>query len=114
MRIAFADITDFAEFGVELTPDIDAAGFMQVDSSVNIKMRKRNYLDFKNHDQVDGGLICEVSLNKNGMKLKLEDRQKVLAWLVDYFNLNPMNKHKIAYDNAVLKIREKETALKEW
>lgn len=41
MRVVSADITDFAEFGIKLTPDIDAAGFMQVDGNGKIKMRKR-------------------------------------------------------------------------
>ena len=114
MRIAFADMTDIAEWGTELVPDIDAAGCMQINKDGSVKMRKYNYMDFKNHDQVDGGLVCEISFGKSGMKVKLEDRQKALAWLSDYFNMNPMNRHKIQYNNAVLALREKESARNDW
>jgi len=114
MRIAFSDITDVAEFGTEEIPDIDNAGNMQIDHNGNLKMIKRNYLSFKNHAEVDGGLICEVSMGRNGMKVKMEDRQKALAWLADYFNMDPMNKHKQQYDNAMLAIRKKELELKDW
>lgn len=108
MRIAFADMTDVAEWGIEYIPDIDKSGKMQIDNNGNVKMRKYSYLDFKDSDQVDGGLICEISLGRQGMKVKLEDRQKALDWLADFFNMNPMNQHKIAYDNAVLEIRKAE------
>ena len=104
MRIAFADMTDFADFGTESYPDIDTAGNMQIDTNGNIKMRKRNYMDFKQSDMIDGGLICEISVGKQGMKVKLEDRQKALQWLSDYFCMNPMNKHKQLYDQQKLQI----------
>jgi phage terminase small subunit len=67
MQIAFADMTDVAEWGTELIPDIDIAGNMQIDKDGNVKMHRRNYMDFKNHDQVDGGLICEISLGRQGI-----------------------------------------------
>lgn len=108
MRIAFADMTDFAEFGTELVPAMDDAGCILIGNDGNILYRKQSYLDFKNHDQVDGGLICEVSVGRQGMKVKLEDRQKALNWLSDYFNMNPMNQHKVQYNNAVLAIRQAE------
>lgn len=114
MRIAFADMTDVAEWGYELIPETDINGAYIIGKDGNIKFYKRNYLDFKNSDQVDGGLICEVSLGKSGMKVKLEDRQKALDWLSDYFNMNPMSKHKQQYDNAVLQLRERELNLKEF
>jgi phage terminase small subunit len=114
MRIAFSDMTDVAEWGTELIPDIDAAGNMQVDHEGNIKMIRRNYFTFKNHDEVDGGLICEIKMGRQGLSVKLEDRQKALAWLADYFNMNPMNKHKMQYDNAVLALRKKESEKDDW
>lgn len=114
MRVAFADMTDVAEWGIEEVIDYDPNGAIPIDKDGNIKMLKLNYLNFKGSDQVDGGLICEISKGKHGLKIKLEDRQKALDWLANYFNMNPMNKHKMRYDNAVLKMREKEIQLKEW
>ena len=48
------------------------------------------------------------------MSLKLLDQYKALQWLSDYFGMNPKDKHKIAYDNAVLAMRERELKLKEF
>lgn len=114
MRIAFADMTDFTEFGLIEVPEVDESGQVLLNPDGTVKTRKYNYLNFKSSDQVDGGLICEISQGKNGMKIKLEDRQKALEWLANYFGMNPMHKHKIAYDNAVLALRERELKLKEW
>lgn len=114
MRIAFADITDFADFGTEEVPEVDSAGQVILNPDGTVMTRKYNYMNFKDSNQVDGGLICEISQGRSGMKVKLSDSQRALAWLSDYFNMNPMNKHRVAYDNAVLAIRDKELKLKEW
>lgn len=108
MRIAFADMTDFAEFGMEDVPLYDAEGQQVMLDDGSMATTKRNYLNFKGHEQVDGGLICEISLGKSGTKVKLEDRQKALSWLADYFNMNPQNKHKQWFDKQRLELeREK-------
>lgn len=114
MRIAFADMTDFAEFGTESYPAVDEAGNMLVGTDGNIIYRKRNYLEFKDHNQVDGGLVCEIKLGRQGMTVKLEDRQKALDWLSSYFNMNPMNQHKMQYDNKMLELRKREIDMKDW
>lgn len=108
MRMAFADMTDVAEWGTEEIPDIDKAGNMQIDHNGNVKMVKRTYFTLKNHDQIDGGLISEIKMGSQGLSVKLESRQKAFEWLDNYFNMNPMNQHKIAYDNAVLELRKAE------
>jgi len=107
MRIAFADMTDFIDFGQE---DV----IIGKDDDGNEIKAKVNYLNFKDSNIVDGGLICEISKSRNGVKLKLEDRLKALQWLSDYFCMNPMSKHKVAYDNAILKMKERELKLKEF
>lgn len=114
MRIAFADMGDFAEWGIELIPAIDKTGCMLIGEDGNVKYHKVSYLDFKNHNEVDSGLVSEVSLGKQGMKVKLQDQQKALDWLSNYFNMNPMNKHKMQFDNRVIALREKESARDDW
>jgi phage terminase small subunit len=53
MQIAFADMTDVAEWGTEEIPDLDPfTGAYQIDEHGNIKMRKLNYFNFKNSNQV--------------------------------------------------------------
>jgi phage terminase small subunit len=86
MNIAFADMTDFVEWG---------------------KTDKRNYVNFKSSEYIDGGLVCEVKQGREGISLKLEDRQKALDWLANFFEMNPMNKHKKKFDNKKLELEEK-------
>lgn len=79
MRIAFADITDVAEFdGYDVT--------------------------VKSSGAVDGAVINSIEATKFGIKVKLADRQRALEWLADYFGMRPSDKHKAAYDNARLEI----------
>jgi len=113
MRIAFADMTDFAEFGTEDVPILNESGNQVMNADGTMAYEKRNYLHFKSHDQVDGGLICEISVGKAGMKVKLEDRQKALDWLSNYFDMNPANKHKRNFDEQRLEIERKKLAILE-
>ena len=68
--IAFSDITDFVEFGSEKSED----GI------------RYDYMRFKSDAKVDGTLIAEISMGQT-KKIKLEDRQKALAWLADHMDL---------------------------
>lgn len=86
MNIAFADMTDFVEWG---------------------NKNNGNYVKFKDSDYIDGGIVCEVKQGRDGVSVKLEDRQKALDWLSNFFEMNPMNKHKKEYDNKRLKLEEK-------
>lgn len=113
MRIAFADMTDFSEFGTEDIPVLDDEGKQVVNDDGSLATYKRNYLNFKDHNQVDGGLICEISVGKQGMKVKLEDRQKALDWLSNYFNMNPSNKHKQWFDEQRIDIERKKLVIME-
>lgn len=79
MEIAFADITSYVSFGQEEIEAITTEGEV-------IKVKK-NRVNFKESDQVDGSLIQEVGQGKDGVKLKLLDRQKSLAWLGDHMDL---------------------------
>jgi len=104
MRIAFADITDFVEFRNLKVPEIHNGEVVQIknpktgdDVMVSIN---RNEVYFKSSDEVDGALLMEVSQGKDGAKVKLADRQRSLAFLERYFELNP-------YDNRRLAIEEK-------
>jgi len=86
MRIAFADMSDFVTWGFD---------------------GNDNRLAAMPSELVDGSLVCEVSRSDKGFKIKLEDRQKALDWLAGWFNMNPMDKHRIDYENRKLAIEEK-------
>lgn len=76
MDIAFADITDYAEFGNETYQDPDTG-----------KELKYSFVHLKDSDVVDGTLISEVSKGKDGTKIKLLDRMKAMQWLTDHMNI---------------------------
>lgn len=72
--IAFADVTDFTDFGnVEINTE---NGPMTV-----------SYVNLKDSREVDGTLINEISKGKDGVKVKLPDREKALRWLSDHMDL---------------------------
>lgn len=72
MDIAFADITDFLEFGSD-----------QIDADSGDVVSK-NFVHFRHHTAVDGTLIGEVKQGKDGASIKLPDRMKALQWLSDH------------------------------
>jgi len=114
MRIAFADMTDFVEFGRVKVPVMTMFGpMMETDPSGKQipVMKEINEVRFKDGSTVDGGLICQIKQGKDGASIKLEDRQKALDWLSNYFNMNPMNQHKQEYDKLKIVIEEKKLAL---
>jgi phage terminase small subunit len=123
MRIAFADMGDFVEFGREEVPVMTMLGPMEITveeinpiTGVLESIKKRvtkvvNSVRFKEHDQVDGALICQIKQGKDGASIKLEDRQKALEWLANYFEMNPMNRHKKDYDKSRLALEKEKLEL---
>lgn len=86
--IAFADITDYMEFGVEDIPLMDNnTGKQSIDGEGNLIFYQRNYLYFKNNDEVDGTIISEIGQGKDGIKLKLQDKMKALNFLAGNISL---------------------------
>ena len=88
MRIAFADMTDFVEFGRILVPMLDSKGiplthFDKETQEREIVYKLVNDVRFKESTEIDGGLVCQVKLGRDGATLKLEDRQKALDWLAN-------------------------------
>lgn len=93
MDIAFADITDFVEFGNSTYTDGETQEEIQY-----------SYVNLKNSNSVDGTLISEVSKGRDGAKIKLSDRMKALEWLSNYLEINPADKHRRAFENRKLEI----------
>lgn len=88
MRIAFADYGDFVSV-------------------------KDGRMTTKNIDEVDGQLIDSVSQTKDGVIVKLADRMKALRWLASYFELNPSDRYRAAYQAKMAELREREIKNKE-
>lgn len=102
MKIAFSDMTDFVEWGQEEINVIGRFGPIEIKNPITgekeILKEKTNVVRFKDSNLVDGGLISEIKTGKD-TSIKLEDRQKALDWLAKYFLMNPLDKHKIDFDN---------------
>lgn len=85
MDIAFADITDFVEFGASDEAYMNEDGTPMLDEETGEPMTyKRNYVVFNSSDEVDGTIISEVVQGKNGVSVKLADRMKALEKLEKY------------------------------
>jgi phage terminase small subunit len=90
MDIAFADITDFLEFGREEVPVMTAFGPLVVkDDETGEKTEVTkvvNSVRFREHSEVDGTLISEVKQGRDGASIKLPDRMKALDWLTEHMD----------------------------
>lgn len=116
MRIAFADITDYVDFKSKVKPVLNkSGGFVYATNPKTEEKVLLTYTDnevtVKDSTEVDGLIINEISQGRNGLKIKLADRMKSLEFLERYFELNPQDKHKIAYDNAKLEIEREKLSL---
>lgn len=108
MHIAFADITDFLEFGRAWVPVMGPFGPIQIPvpgSDTKVALTKEiNEVRFKESSDVDGTLLSEVKQGKDGASVKLADRMKALEWLGNYFEANPSDRHRREYDKRRLEI----------
>ena len=89
--IAFADITDYVEFGQEEIPIIcDGSVAMQKDPETGEEIpatQKINTIRLRDAADVDGSLISEVRIGQSGTSVKLKDSMKALQWLADHMDL---------------------------
>ncbi len=77
--IAFADITDYADFG---TREVTFSNNEGMEATTEM-----SYVDAKPAWMVDGTLLSEVSIGKGGIKIKLLDQMKALQWISDHMDL---------------------------
>lgn len=89
--IAFADITDYMEFGTEEVPVMTVYGPVKVKNEETGEeetlTRIVNTAKFKDSLDVDGTILTEVKQGKDGAGIKLANRMKALQWLADHMNL---------------------------
>ncbi|WP_438312247.1 terminase small subunit [Sporosarcina sp. FA9] len=90
IQIAFADITDFVEFGsVEKSERNPETGAVLLDDNFKPITYKQGFVDFKPSDEVDGTIISELKLGRDGVVVKLADKMKALDMLTKYFDMLP-------------------------
>lgn len=104
--IAFADITDFVEFGQNEIEEINESG--------EVVTRGRNYVNFKSSDMVDGTLISEIKQGREGASIKLADRMKALDILTKYFDLlSDKDQQRLQQEKLKLEIEKMKTGLED-
>lgn len=91
MDIAFADITDFLDFGTEEVPVMALYGPVKIkdpETGEEKTLTKTvNVVHFKPSSEVDGSILSEVKQGKDGASIKLSDRMKALEWLSKHMNI---------------------------
>ena len=95
MRIAFADIGDYVKFGRETLKTEDGEEY------------QINKVLLNESSNLDTQIIQEVKQGREGVTIKLADKQKSLEWLDRYFLMNPLDRHKIEYENKKLEYERK-------
>lgn len=91
MDIAFADLTDYVEFGTKEEPVMSMYGPVKVKDPDNGEEKPLtqtvNVVHFKKSSEVDGTILSEVKQGRNGSSIKLSDRMKALQWLSDHMDM---------------------------
>lgn len=90
MDIAFADITDYLEFGTEEVPVMAIGPVKTKDPETGEEKpltKIVNTVRFKDSSEVDGTILAEVKQGRDGASIKLSDRMKALQWLSDHMNI---------------------------
>lgn len=83
VKQAFADMSDFTEFGQELVEFEDG------------EERPISFVRLKGSEEVDGTLIQEVKKGKDGVSVKLYDKQKAMSELLKYLGGDLLREAKI-------------------
>ena len=92
MRIAFADIGNYMTFGQKEIEDPETGRYTI------------STVDLKESTNTDTQIIQEVKRGKDGVSIKLADRQKAIDWLTMFFEMNPSDKHRKEFDQSKLEL----------
>ena len=115
--IAFADITDFVSFGQEEKPVMGPFGPIMVKGEDGQKHELKelvNTIKFKESTEVDGQLISQIKMGKDGVSVILYDKLKVLEWLYQYCldhqngDSEQVTNFTQILNDSILKLKEKE------
>ncbi len=102
MRIACADIGDYTSFGREEIPVMGPFGPItekNPDTGEKETLTKVvNTIRLKESGNVDTQIIQEVKQGRDGVSIKLADKQKAIEWLTKYFLMHPESKYKAEYE----------------
>lgn len=92
--IAFADITDYVEFGSTKEVAFDLMGQPLKDEDGNLITYMRSYVTLNNSEELDGTILTEVKKGKDGVSVKLADKMAALNMLARYTDVLDENTRK--------------------
>ena len=95
MRIAFADIGNYMSFGQKEITDSETEDTYIIST-----------VDLKESQNTDTQLIQEVKRGKEGISVKLADKQKAIDWLTKYFLMHPDDKYKAEFDRKKAELKD--------
>ncbi|MEB8400272.1 terminase small subunit [Enterococcus casseliflavus] len=101
VKQAFADITDFVEFSssehkVYIYDDDGEKQEVYNEFTGDLETYKSSQVALKSSDEVDGTLIQEVKKGKDGVSVKLYDKQKAMSELMKYLGGDELRDAQIA------------------
>ena len=106
MRIAFGDIGNYLSFGREKVDVMSAFGPVKdPETGENLK-KEVNSIKLNESCNVDTQIIQEVKQGKDGVSLKLADKQKAYEWLSKYFLMHPDDKYKAEFDKKRAEVKD--------
>lgn len=107
VKQAYADVTDFLEFRLIEEPMRDMFGQVVIDGETGEPvMKRKNIVEFKDSEEVDGTLIQEVKMGKDGASLKLMDKQRALDALMKYVDVDALKQAQLEKAQAEAKLAQ--------
>lgn len=110
MRIAFADIGNYMTFGRENINVMGPFGPIKDSSTGKYITKEVNAVRLADSENVDTQIIQEVKQGKDGVSVKLADKQKAFDWLTKYFLMHPESKYRVEYEKRRAEKEGGETA----
>ena len=98
MRIAFADIGNYLSFGREDVQIMGPFGPIKDPETKEYITTEVNVIRLADSESVDTQIIQEVKQGKDGVSIKLADKQKAFDWLTKYFLMHPESKYRAEYE----------------
>lgn len=102
MRIAFADMGNYLSFGREDVQIMGPFGPIKDPETKEYITKEVNAIRLADSGNVDTQIIQEVKQGKDGVSIKLADRQKAIDWLTRFFEMNPSDRHRKEFDKRKL------------
>lgn len=112
MKIAFADVSDYLDFGQREVQVMGPFGPVFEGKGKNKKpvMKTVNYVDLKPASELDVSLIAEVKQGRDGVGIKLHSKMEALEALTKYLDVLP-DHHKRMIEEKKLELQAEQVAI---